>query len=240
MKTITQLILSLLILCSTLQAQVAPNNEQILRATIDSSSKYYYPSIHYRYMLGDTTLTIDDYYYLYYGYAYQDSYNPLEAIPAETAILAVLERSVDLDSIGAENLLKQCKEVMKADPFSPKNINFMTYAYTVLGDEVNAKISADRFNKVIKTIENSGTGLREKNPFHLLWASHAVDFVASKDLLVGKRRIMSRTVEHVALLEKFGDIKGYYFDFGRMYWKRPDNVEPKKKSRNWQFNGLNL
>ena len=240
MKKITLLLLCLLVLANALYAQVAPDNEQILRGTIDSNSKFYYPSIHSRYMQGDTTLTLEDYHYLYYGYAYQDNYKPLESIPAETAVLAVLERGEQLDTLGAIELLRQAKMVMKSDPFSPKNINFMTYAYSVLGDEVSAKISADRFNKVLKTIEASGTGLREKSPMHLLWGSHGVDFIASKDLKMGKRRIVSRTVEYIALLEKFGDIKGYYFDFSRMYWKRPDSTPPKQKAKKWQFNGLNI
>ena len=237
--------IALIFLCffafgSALCAQVAPDNEQILRGSIDSNSKYYYPSLYSRYMMGDTTLTLDEYHHLYYGYAYQPSYNPLEVISAETAVLNILETNVEMDSLGAQELLTQCKEVMKADPFSPKNLNFMTYAYSVLGDEESAKISADRFRKVLETIETSGTGVREKSPLHVLWASHGVDFLVSKDLKIGERRFISQTLEHFALLEKYGDIKGYFFDFGRMYWKRPERVKPKKKDKKWQFNGLNL
>lgn len=238
MKTIVLFLL--LVVAGSAHAQIAPDNEQILRGTINSSSEHYFPLIHSKYMSGDTTLTLNDYHYLYYGYAYNDSYNPLEAIPAETMVLSLLEGDIKGDTVRAKELLRRCKEVMKADPFSPKNLNFMTYAYSVLGDDINAEISADRFNKVIKTILASGTGLREKSPYHVLWSSHAADVIAYKKLQVRKRQIISRTVEYIGLVEKDGNVKGYFFDFGRMYWKKPENLDRKKRSNGWMLNGLKL
>ena len=43
-----------------LAAQQAPDNDAILRETIDKGSSYYYPAIYMRYMSGDTTLTLED------------------------------------------------------------------------------------------------------------------------------------------------------------------------------------
>ena len=189
-------------------------------------------------MVGDTTLTLDDYHYLYYGYAYDDAYNPLESISVESKVLSVLESDIEGDTVKAKELLKYCHELMKADPFSPKNINFMIYAYTVLGDKVNAEISADRLEKIIQTIKASGTGLREKTPWHVLWFSHAADVIASMDVLMGKRQIVTRTVEYISLLEKTDGIKGYYFDYGRMYWKKPNNTEHQR--RGTSLNGIKL
>lgn len=61
-----------------LAAQQAPDNDAILRETIDKGSPYYYPAIYMRYMSGDTTLTLEDYRHLYYGYAWQPGYKPFE------------------------------------------------------------------------------------------------------------------------------------------------------------------
>ena len=76
------LFLMLLILPATGMAQQrVPDNEEILAEIIDGESPHYYPHLMERYMAGDTTLTLDDYYYLYYGFVYDDNYRPLEPDP---------------------------------------------------------------------------------------------------------------------------------------------------------------
>lgn len=220
-------------------AQRVPDNDNILKAIINSESPYYYPSLMMRYEVGDTTLTLDDYHYLYYGYAYQDSYKPLESIPAEDKLLMLLEAGEPTEG-GAYELIDYAKEVMKYDPFSPKNINFLTYAYMTVGDEENARINADRFGKILTTIESSGTGLRENSPWHVLWFSHATDVIGSRDLKIGSRTVRSRTVEYVSLQKRDGNVKGYYFDFGRMYWKRPEKPQKEKRVDGFKINGIQV
>ena len=84
------LFLMLLILPATGMAQQrVPDNEEILAEIIDGESSHYYPHLMERYMAGDTTLTLDDYYYLYYGYAYDDSYDAHAVLPGENRILEI-------------------------------------------------------------------------------------------------------------------------------------------------------
>ena len=63
MKRILILLLALLPVLA--MAQRVPDNEDVLAKTIDASSPYYYPRLMERYIHGDTTLTLDDYHYLY-------------------------------------------------------------------------------------------------------------------------------------------------------------------------------
>lgn len=217
--------------------QKAPDNDNILKEIISNSSRYYYPGLMTRYMAGDTTLTVDDYHYLYYGYAYQDSYKPLESIPAADNIMAIFDKTPEPDSVQACAIIRSALEVMKADPFSPKNINFLTYAYGILGDTVNERINADRLKKVLATIENSGSGIREDSPRHVLWFSHTNDFLASKGLQPLKRTVVSRTVEYVPLMERVDNVKGYYFDFGRVYWRKPETTRTRRV-QGLEFNGI--
>lgn len=234
MKRIVLLLLLLLPIVAA--AQIVPDNEDILKRTIDSSSPYYYPSLMLRYQSGDKTLSLKDYHYLYYGYAYRPEYKPLDTIEAEDRVLMVLERG-DLQKHDAEELLHYAWEVMSHDPFSPKNLNFMTYAYGILGDSINEAISADRFEKIIATIEGSGSGIKENQPMHVLRFSHAADVLNARGLAIKDRKVVALDTEFIYLTEKDKNgQRGYYFDFGRMYWNRPDEA-PKKEQR-WQFNNL--
>jgi hypothetical protein len=55
--------------------------------------------------------------------------------------------------------------------------------------------------------------------------------------------IISRSVQYIPLVETMrvpdGKIKGYYFDYSRIYRRKPDNVKLEKK-RTWQFNNLGV
>ncbi|WP_418693831.1 DUF4919 domain-containing protein, partial [Alistipes ihumii] len=96
-----------------LAAQQAPDNDAILRETIDKGSPYYYPAIYMRYMSGDTTLTLEDYRHLYYGYAWQPGYKPFETPAAKDRILNILAK----DSLAEADYLKIVeygREVMRS------------------------------------------------------------------------------------------------------------------------------
>ena len=84
----------------------------------------------------------------------------------------------------------------------------------------------------------SGTGLKEESPWHILMFSHAYDLLASKGYAYQESCIISRTVEYVPLMRKTHDrIKGFYFDYSRVYRNKPDDVT-FKRDRTWQFNNL--
>jgi hypothetical protein len=53
-----------------------PDYDLIKKDIQDSSSAFYYPKIMSRLLVYDTTLTIEDYRHLYYGYIFQNDYKP--------------------------------------------------------------------------------------------------------------------------------------------------------------------
>ena len=139
----------------------------------------------------------------------------------------------------AQLLLEAAKDVMLVDPFSPSNINVMTFAYGILGDTLNERISADRFNKIMATIEASGTGLKENSPMHVLRHEHVNDLLLSKGLHIVNRTVRSTKVEYVQVQRNGRNAKGYFFNFERIYWKRPEMIPEREKS-NWMINGIPL
>ena len=235
---VKKLLTALLLLPLAAAAQNVPDNEDIFARTLDSSSPYYYPSLMMRYNAGDTTLTHEDYYYLYYGYPFTDSYKPLENIPAETKILAVLERNPEPGPGEAAEIIEYAGEAARSDPFSPRNLNYLVYAYGILGDTINERINYVRYKNIMDVIDASGSGLKESSPKHVLRFSHAADFIESRGLLIRRRTVVSRTAEFIALLENDGPVKGYYFDFSRVYWNRPDDEQPSPERRSWKINDM--
>lgn len=238
MKRFLILLLALMPLFA--MAQRVPDNEAILARTIDNSSPYYYPRLMERYIHGDTTLTADEYHHLYYGFAFADNYRPLENDPARIDVLEVFVATETPDSTQLLRVIEAAERLMHSDPFSPQNLNILTFAYGKLGDERMERICYDRFTKVMQTIESSGTGRREDSPWHVLTFQHAADFTAWRGGEINNRQVRSRSVEYIQLRVKDADgNRGYFFDFSRVYMKRPEYEKPKEE-RKWKLNDMPL
>ena len=236
MKRVLILLLALLPMFA--MAQRVPDNEDVLAKTIDNSSPYYYPRLMERYIHGDTTLTLDDYHYLYYGFAFADNYRPMESDPARIDVLEVFIATEMPDSLQLLRVVEAGERLMHSDPFSPPNLNFLTFAYGKLGNRHMEEVCYDRFTKVMQTIGSSGTGIRENSPWHVLTFQHAADFTAWRGGEINNRQVRSRSVEYIQL--KVKDAKGnrgYFFDFSRVYMKRPETEKPKEE-RKWKINDM--
>lgn len=237
MKRLTLTLSAVALLCSAM-AKV-PDDDDIAARIMDASSEYYYPNLMMRYRSGDTTLSDEEYHYLYYGFAFDENYRPLDpnrALDRFFMLVEVLDtENPDPDLL--HRLIAAGQEVMERDPFSPKVLNIMAYAYGALGDEVNEKIYFNHLTNIIAAIESSGDGLTDKTPRHILMYSHANDVIASHGQDVRSAKIISRNVEYVPLAEADGKVKGYYFDYGRIYRTKPENTDYERE-RTWQFNNL--
>ena len=218
-------------------AQV-PDNDKIFAAINDSNSGFYYPNLMMRYQSGEK-LTDEEYHYLYYGFAYQTAYRPLNDNPGMTKVQNIMARiAIDTPSIAdIDELIAACSEAMEMDPFSPKLLNIMAYAYGTAGDRVREQRYADHLAAILRIIAQSGTGEKEKEPMHIIFFSHGVDYIAAKGWNQRKGKIISRTVEFVPFDAPKDKLKGYYFDYSRVYWNKPDDyVFEREKS--WQINNM--
>ena len=203
---------------SAQQEVVVPTEEEILSHTLNTSSPYYYTNLMLKYRSGAESLTAEEYYYLYYGYYFSDDYRPF-----------VENRAFD-----------DLMDVMSGlNPSQPTiGILELIVERGVLGDSTREQLYFNHLNGILGAIERSGTGLREESPKHIVMFSHAYDLLASQGYAYHEARIISRTVEYIPLTEKSADgTKGFYFDYSRIYSRKPDNVV-FKRDRTWQINNL--
>lgn len=243
MKHLTTLIALCCALLPAAAAAQAPDEEELIARTTDTASPFYYTNLKMRYDAGDKTLTDTDYYYLYYGYAYQDAYKPLESNPDQEKML-MIAAGLDVeapDPESVEAMLGFGRAALERDPFSPKVLNLMAFGYETLGDTETAERYAARMDGVIRAIVASGDGLTEKTPRHILMFDHALDVLSAEGLAHDRARIISRSVEFVPLAVPYviegKKRKGYYFDFSRVYRNKPEGYTYKRE-RTWQFNNL--
>lgn len=215
-----------------------PDNDAIYKATTNPDSPYYYPNLIMRYTEG-AQLSADEYHHLYYGYAFTPAYKPLEVNEGMNRVQEIMARlAIDTPSVrDIDELIAAGIAAMERDPFSPTLLNIMAYAYGTAGDKRREQAYYNHLNGILNCIATSGTGLKERVPMHVIMFSHALDYIASKGWSHLKAQIISRTVEYVPFSRPQNKVKGYYFDYSRIYWNKPANYTFKRE-RTWQFNNL--
>ena len=238
-----RLFTALLLLLPLLAVAKVPVEQDILDRITDQRSPYYYTKLMMRYKNGALDLTDDDYHYLYYGFAYQDAYKPLDSNVDKEEMLSLM-MGLDPDKADRallEQLLIRANAARMSDPFSPQILNVLTFANQMLGHDAEAQRWAAHLNGVIRTILSSGDGLTQKSPRHILMFDHALDVMAAEGLAAGQARVISRTVEFVPLLStqviEGKKRKGIYFNFERIYRNKPEDYTYTRE-RTWQFNNL--
>lgn len=219
-----------------------PDEEDIVRKIMDGTSPFYYTNLMMRYENLEK-LSEEEYHYLYYGYAYHENYKPTATNKAvEDLYASMIGLNADRpDSKQIEYIISVCNEAMMVDPFSPTVLNMLVFAYGSRGDKVREEAYFYHLQGILETIKSSGDGRTEKYPMHIIMFSHAVDVVSSMGVAAKRPEIISRSVEYIPLEEPRrvpdGKIRGFYFDYSRIYRNKPEDVTFKKK-RTWQFNNL--
>ncbi len=220
-----------------------PVEEDILEQISNPQSPYYYPNLMMRYERGDRTLTEEEYHYLYYGFAYQENYRPLEPDDALDKVM-LLASTLDIDHPevrALEQILIASDAALKRDPFNPRVLNLRAFAYGALGNREAEQTTYEQMRHVMMTIEDSGDGLTKDTPCHILMFDHALSLLASYGLNTEKGKIISREVEYIPLtaprMVVGKKVKGYYFDYSRIYRNKPEGYT-FKRDRTWQFNNL--
>ena len=217
-----------------------PDEDDILRQTLSVSSPYYYTNLMLKYRSGQEPLTADEYFYLYYGYLYNEGYRPFaknQALDEMLLIMSGIDTTQPMVS-QLEALIERGVEALELDPFNPKVLNLLAFAYGALDDPHREQLYYNHLTGVLATIESTGSGLKEASPWHVLMFSHAYDLLASKGYRYDKGKIISRTVEYVPVVKRQDEkIRGFYFDYSRVYRNKPDDVTIKR-DRTWQFNNL--
>lgn len=226
------------IFCSSTWGQeypMAPDDQLIGAAILDSDSPMYYPELFERYVKGDTTLNLEEFRCLYYGYTFQNSYTPLESNNYSDSLLMVLQQ-VQGTVIPAElfdDILLYASKVLETRPFDLNFINLMTYCYQKQGNMEEADLYSFKLQMIIETIFSSGKGNEKDSPWHILYREDASDILGLIGATFYKRMYISTTVEYYYLTKKVDGKKGYYFDISRLYLKKP---EPTTTKRKMEFN----
>lgn len=161
------------------RAPARPDFDKIKTETLNPASQFYYPSLLKLYLSSDTTMTDEQYHYLYYGTVFQEDYNPYRTNPyeAETKAAAPLYSRAGARSRSENTQVQKIAEkTLTSNPFDLRQISSLIYTYGASGKQNLAKIWQHKFDKIIYTISRSGSGIDKDHPIYIIDPANSMDF----------------------------------------------------------------
>lgn len=192
-----------------------PDLEQIRREVNDPSSPFYYPNLMGRYQQNETVMDLNDYRHLYYGYLFQEDFNPYrhnEALKKnENLYYKNNHTRAELDSI-----ITYAETALDDNPFDLSQMNFLIYALRARGKVNRANIWQYRLNHLVQAIISSGTGADSSHAWYVINPRHEYDIVNFQDAVVKSQHYEEPYFDLIEVEKK--DPKGkttmetYYFN----------------------------
>lgn len=208
----------------------APDYEQIFQEVADANSGRYYPDLLRRYQLGDTTLTLEDFRYLYYGYPEQAGYKPLMQSAYADSLERAFSRKTSPTSEDYRRIVRYAGNILQEEPFSMRDMNVLAFAYQMLEEPELAARQMRKIQGVLDAIMSTGEGLKEESPWYITYVRDGEDVLNILRARYTRMLIISSTVGFIPV-SNMPDKKqkGYYFDYSQVYKRRPDYLKGVKR-----------
>ena len=214
-----------------------PDMTEIKKQSTDPASPYYYPKLLSRFMTNnDSSMTVKEYQYLYYGTMFQEDYDPYRMSPFENEVkqlAPVYLKREHLSKGECRRIISLAEKVLGDNPLDLRQIDYLVYAYKQSGKVNIANIWASKLNNLLLTIASSGTGDDTENAWVVVYQSHEYDFfnLSGATVVVTGSEFVEPYYEKVTVSVGKKDVKtsSHYFDLHHMleqyYLKHPEELE---------------
>jgi len=188
-----------------------PNYDKIEKEISKENSEFYYPKLLKRYLDSDTTLTIQEKRYLYYGYSFQEAYSPYGHSSFFDSIKVILKE----ENYSENNLTKVLKfsdSILIENPFNLNAINYQLYALDKLGNKLQFDNKINQMRIVIDALLSSGDGLKKKTAYYVIFTANEYDLLSILDFKFGGEQSLIEHYDYLTVAKNSQKIKGLYFD----------------------------
>lgn len=185
----------------------------------DPQSLHYYPYLYSRYLGGDTSLSVEDYIYLYYGSGFRESSDMdtgvmTAKLSLRDSISAVYQGKDSLTEADYLRLIPFYQAELKADPFSIRYITKLATAYRITGQTDLYRPYKYRLNTLLDAILSTGDGRSVETAWYVTQIAHEYDVIWALGLTFGgeQRLVGNMTCDYLTLAPNEYKLSGVYFN----------------------------
>jgi hypothetical protein len=195
------------------------NFSEIQKAVSSEESGFYFPVLFNRYLNADTTLSMEEFRYLYYGYTYQENYQPYKRMEAENIIQELILKDT-LTSSDFSLIYNHCLAILQQHPFSTRYLLTAAIACTQSGNPEDSRNYYYKYDRIISTIMSSGDGATEQSAWSVILISDEAELISALGFQrTGQQKMLGKSLcDFVYVANNEYGIDGFYFDISRLFY----------------------
>ena len=191
-----------------------PDFEEIERDVKDYKSHYFYPKLMERFHNGDTTMTPTELERLYYGFSFQEDYEPYRDVKYNRQAATALYTKDSHTQAECDTIIAKAKYVLSDFPFELRQMKLLAYAYSQKGDEENSLLWETRLRQILSVIISSGDGISPESAWYVISSIHPYDVIYCFGLTPTDYTFVEPMYDFIEV--KDGPADGYYFNVSRI------------------------
>lgn len=188
-----------------------PDMDEIRRAVNNRKSPYYYPRLMEEYHHNDTLMKLDKFRYLYFGYMFQEDYNPYRPKAFESNLSNIADKK-EWTRQECDSVIKYSEMSLEDNPFDLRRMVNLISALKTKGKNNLAKIWQYKLDYILMAIVSSGTGLDEENAWYVIQPEHEYVLLNAMGQMAVKHVFYEPYYEFITARDEKGTQSGYYFN----------------------------
>lgn len=179
------------------------------------NSIYYYPKLMRSFQSDDTTMTIEAYRNLYYGYTFQEDYDPFRE-SVYSNVVEQLYYKQPHSRAECDSIEKYARMSLDDNIFDMNQMKYFIFSLKEKKKYNRAALRQFRLDRLIATIMSSGKGTKEE-PWVVITPEHEYNIVNFLGYVATDHQELGGGIEYIAVEPIAGkNTKGFYFDVSRM------------------------
>lgn len=195
------------------QEMEAPNYDEIRNLVCSTKNVNYYPSLLERFNQCDTTLNLEEYRNLYFGFALTEDFVPYQS---ENMDLLESRNKFILDGAKMEdcpNMIGLAMRTLENNPFDIPAISTLSICYYQMGDSANYSLWDAKLHGLLDAIGSTGDGESAQSAFYVINIEHEYEILNRLGWELDQVEVIDDHTDFIRVKENTENIKGLYFNF---------------------------
>ncbi len=189
--------------------------DHVREVTMNPNNAYFYPKLLKAYNSNDTTLSIEAWRNFYYGYTFQEDYNPFrESIYSN--VVEQLYYKQPHSRAECDSIEKYAELSLNDNMFDMNQMNFYIYVLKEKKKHARAAVCQYRLDRLIAAIMSSGKGTKEE-PWVVITPEHEYNIINFLGFVATEHETLDGGIDYIKVQPVAGkSAEGFYFDISRM------------------------
>lgn len=213
-------LISLLLLIPSLcfgQDSFRKVNLKEIKQTLTDSTGYSYSTLMNRYLSKDTTLTENEFFYLYYGQATQESYSPYGSSDTNKKLKELMDKKGDPSEKDLEKIITLSEKILKEIPFDIDYWLYIAYANKMLNRPLDRHSAIQMYRGILTAINSTGDGKSLETAFWVIRVDNEYTMLHWLDLEFGGQQSLINRCDKLTVKKNEEGLEAVYFDVSILF-----------------------